>query len=299
VSRRTVHWEGRLMPVDEARVSVLDAGFLYGDGIYETMRSYSGQIFALERHLGRLQRAAESVQLTLPPVAELRAAVRDTVAANPPRDSAIRLTVTRGRLERRLDLSSAPSPSLLVTVDPLDPADDEIRRRGVRVIYSRFVRPSSHSLAGVKSTSYQVSLFARNEAREAGAREALVPNESGEIVEAAAANVFLVQDGRITTPPLGSGILGGITREVVLEIAVRESIPVVQTTLPREQIDAADELFLSGTTIQVTPVVQIGGRPVGDGAPGPVTCRLLSAYLSEVRSDTGSPVPGSPSDRSR
>jgi branched-chain amino acid aminotransferase len=286
VSDRFVYWEGRVTPVDEARVSVLDGGFLYGDGIYETMHVYGGRVFALERHLDRLERSAAGVKLALPPRRELRAAVEDTVAANGEPHAVARLTVTRGRLARRLDLSTAGAPSVLVTVDPLDPADDERRHRGIRVIYSRFLRLSGHPLSGVKSTNYQVSLFARNEAREAGAQEVLVPNESGDIVEAAAANVFLVEGGGVVTPPLRSGILGGITREVVMELAAARGLEVREETLPRARVEAADELFLSGTTIQVAPVVQVEEHVVSGGRPGPLTVRLLGDYLDAVRADT-------------
>lgn len=284
--RRLVFWEGRTMPVEEARVPVTDAGFLYGDGIYETMRSYGGHVFALDRHLARLARSGSGVRLALPPPGELRAAIAATIRANGDADAVVRLTITRGRLARRLDLSSAGAPSVLVTFDPIDPRDDEKRHAGIRVIRSRYLRFSSHPLAGIKSTNYQISLFARNEAREAGAQEVLVPNETGDIVEAAAANVFLVEDGRIVTPPLGSGILGGVTREVVLERIAARGWTVAEETLAPARIDAADELFLSGTTIQVAPVIRVDDRPVGDGAPGPVARRLLADYLDAVRRDT-------------
>jgi len=281
--------------VEEARVSVLDAGFLYGDGIYETMRSYGEGVFAVARHLDRLARSAARVGLDLPPRDELRAAVEDTVRANGFVTAAVRLTVTRGRLERRLDLSSALAPSVLVTVDPLDPDDDDVRHRGVRVIYSKWLRSSAYPLAGVKSTNYQVSLLARNEAWAAGAREVLVANESGDIVEAAAANVFAVEEGHLVTPPLHSGILGGITREVVGELAAGRGLEVREETLPRARVERADELFLSGTTVQVTPVVQVEERTIADGRPGPVTRGILADYLAAVRADTS----GAPSERMR
>lgn len=286
--RRFVFWEGRTMPAEEARVSVLDAGYLYGDGIYETMRSYGGHVFALDRHLGRLGRSAEGIRLAVPPAGELRAAILETVRANGPGDAVVRLTITRGVLARRLDLSSAGPPSVLVTLNPIDPRDDERRHAGIRVIRSRFRRFSSHPLAGIKSTNYQVSLFARNEAREAGAYEVLVANETGDYVEAAAANLFAVERGRIVTPPLGTGILGGITREVVLELIAARGWEIAEETIAPARLDAADEVFLSGTTTQVAPVIQVDDRPVGDGTPGPVARQLLADYLAAVKADSGS-----------
>ena len=282
-----VHWNGELVAADEARVSVYDAGFLYGDGIYETMRSYAGRAFALDRHLGRLGRSAERIGLALPPSGRIAAAIPVTLEANGLADAIVRVTVTRGRLERRLDLSSSRGPSWLVTCDPIPAGTDEETRRGIGVIYSRWLRLSENPLAGVKSTNYQVSLFARNEAREAGAREVLVPNESGEIVEAAAANVFLVEGAGLVTPPVRAGILAGITREIVLELARDRGLAVREETLARDRIAGAQELFLSGTTIRIAPVTAVEGRPVAGGAPGPITLTLLDDYLRRVRAETG------------
>lgn len=284
-----VWWDGRLRRSSEARVSVLDSGYLYGDGIYETMRAYDGIPFALARHLERARASAAGVDLPCPPPAELARAVRDVVAANDWRDAVVRLTLTRGVLSRRLDLSSAGAPSLLVTAHPLDRADDETRRRGIRVIYSQFGRWSGHGLAGIKSTNYQVSLLARHEARVAGAAEVLLPNESGELVEGAASNLFGVESGdarpRLITPPLRAGVLGGITREIVLELASALDLPVVEASLSRPRLESAAEIFLTGTTIQLAPVVRIEDRPVGTGEPGPITRRLHAAYLDRVKED--------------
>jgi branched-chain amino acid aminotransferase len=287
---RRVWWNGRIVAADEARVSVFDTGFLYGDGVYDTMRSYGGRVFAIERHLARLERSARRVDLQLPPRAELRRAVEEAVGTNGGGDHAVRITVTRGRLAKRLDLSSAGAPSVLVSTDPIEPLEDERRRRGIRVAWSRFVRLSAHPLAGVKSTNYQVSLFARNEARELGTVEVLLPNESGAIVEGAASNVFLVEGRRLVTPPSSAGILCGITREVVLELAAAKGLPVEESVLPRERIEAAGELFMTGTTIQVAPVVEIAGRAVGSGRPGPVALELLDLYVAAVAKDTGAAI---------
>jgi branched-chain amino acid aminotransferase len=286
-ARRFVFWEGRPMPAEEARVPVLDAGFLYGDGIYETMRSYGGHVFALDRHLARLERSAAGVRLRVPPPGELRGAILATVQANGSGEGIVRLTITRGVLARRLDLSSAARPSVLVTFDAIDPRDDEVRAAGIRVVTSRYLRFSQHPLAGIKSTNYQVSLFARNEAREAGAQEVLMRNETGDFVEAAAANLFLVEGGRVVTAPLGSGILGGVTREVVQERLAARRIPVAEETIAPARLARADEIFLSGTTIRVAPVIAVDGRSVGDGRPGPVSRTLLGDYLEAVEADRG------------
>ncbi|MEZ5066765.1 MAG: aminotransferase class IV [bacterium] len=280
-----VHWQGAVVPAESARVSVFDAGFLYGDGVYETMRAYSGRVFARDAHLARLARSAAAVRLPIPDAAQVGRAIRETLHANELSAAIVRVTITRGRLARRLDLSSAGAPSVLVTTHPYDEALDEERRRGIRVVYSRFLRHSDFALAGVKSTNYQVSLLARDEARAAGAAEVLLANESGDIVEAAAANVFLVEGRRIATPPLRSGILGGVTRSVVLECAGAAGYEVAEETLARERLEAADEVFLTGTTIQVAPVTRLGDMVVGAGRPGPVARELLAAYERRVHED--------------
>jgi branched-chain amino acid aminotransferase len=286
-ARRFVFWEGRPMPAEEARVPVLDAGFLYGDGIYETMRSYDGHVFALDRHLARLERSAAGVRLALPPGAGLRDAILATVRANGGGEGIVRLTISRGVLARRLDLSSAGRPSVLVTFDAIDPRDDEMRAAGIRVVTSRYLRFSHHPLAGIKSTNYQVSLFARQEAREAGATEVLMRNETGDFVEAAAANLFAVEGGRVVTPPLGSGILGGVTREVVLERIAARRMAFTEETIAPSRLERADEVFLSGTTIRVAPVIAVDGGAVGDGRPGPVSRMLLRDYLDAIEEDRG------------
>lgn len=291
-----VHCGGRIVPADEARVWALDAGFLYGDGIYETMRAYGGRVFARSRHLARLARSAARLSLALPPGDAVGRAIDETLAANAASaadgmpDALVRVTITRGRLGRRLDLSSAGEPTLLVTADALDPDGDARRRRGIRVAYSQYARWSAWPLAGVKSTNYQLSLLARNEAREAGAMEVLLADETGAIVEAAAANVFAVEKDRLVTPPLSAGILGGVTRDVVLELARAAGRRVQEERLARGRLESADEVFLTGTTIQVAPVTRIGERAIGDGRPGPVTRALLRAYLDAVAEDTGTPA---------
>lgn len=291
-SARFVHWDGRVVPIEEARVSVLDTGFLYGDGVYDTMRAYNGRVFALSRHLARLERSAGRVGMRVPGAADLSRRIDETLAANETAYAVLRITVTRGRLARRLDLSSAGEPSVAITLDFIEPGADEARRAGIRVAYSRYVRTTRHPLAGVKSTSYQVSLLARNEAREAGGTEVLLANETGEICEGAAANVFFVEKDTLFTPALSTGILGGITREVALECARARNISTEEATFARERLERASEVFMTGTTIQIAAVVSVGGTMIGEGRPGPVARQLLDDYLSKVREETGSPAQG-------
>jgi branched-chain amino acid aminotransferase len=289
---RFVHWDGKVVPVEEARVSILDTGYLYGDGVYDTMRAYGGRVFAQPRHLARLERSAARVGMRVPGAEDLARRIDETLLANETPDAVLRITASRGRLARRLDLSSAGEPSLAITLDPIDPGADEKRRAGIHAAYSRYVRTSRHPLAGVKSTSYQVSLLARNEARELEATEVLLANETGEICEGAAANVFFVEKNVLFTPPLSAGILGGITREVALECAKARGIAVQEATFARERMERADEVFMTGTTIQIAAVVRVGAVAIGAGHPGPISRALLEDYLAKVREETGSPAHG-------
>jgi len=279
---RFVHWCGAVVPVEEARVSIFDTGFLYGDGVYDTMRAYRKRVFAQDRHLARLGRSAARVGLTAPEPASLSAAIAEVLDANSLEDAVLRITLTRGRLARRLDLSSAGAPSVAITVDPVLPGADDARRDGVRVAYSRYVRTASHPLAGVKSTSYQVSLLARDEARSRGCTEVLLANETGAIVEGAAANVFFVERGALYTPPLSAGILGGVTREIALECARRRGLAIHEEAFSRDRLERAAEVFMTGTTIQIAPVVRVGDTPIGSGSPGPVASALRTDYLERV-----------------
>ncbi len=289
-----VGWNGRILPADEARVSILDTGFLYGDGVYDTMRAYDGRVFALGRHLARLGRSAARVELSVPDSNVLRRSIEDLLDANGLAHAVLRVTLTRGRLARRLDLSSAGHPSLAITLDPVaEGADEERRTSGIRVALSRYVRTSKHPLAGVKSTSYQVSLLARNEARQLECTEVLLANESGAICEGAAANVFFVENGALVTPPLDSGILGGITREVAIECARARGIAIAEETRTIDRVLAADEVFMTGTTIQVAAVTHVGENAIAGGRPGPIAQLLLADYLSRVANDTGSGMPAS------
>lgn len=281
-----VFWNGAVVPAEEARVSVLDTGYLYGDGVYDTMRAYKGRVFAQDRHLARLAKSAARVGLPAPDAALLTRGLGATLEANSLTDAVLRITMTRGRLARRLDLSSAGSPSIAITADPLVAGADDARRIGSSVAISRYVRTALHPLAGVKSTSYQVSLLARDEARRLGHLEVLLANETGEICEGAAANVFIVQGETLVTPPANSGILAGVTREVAIECARVRGLGVLESTIDPLRLLAADEVFMTGTTIQIAAITKVGEHRIGEGRPGPVTGRLLSDYLDRVRKDT-------------
>ena len=276
--------DGRLLDLEEARVSPLDRGFLYGDGLFETLRTYRGQPFLLEEHLDRLAASAKDLELPLPPRATLREAVRDVVAANglDAEDARVRLTVTRGAgAPGEVWPAEAGLPTVLVTAQPVRlPASLE---EGVAAIVA-----SQRVLAGappVKSTSFQAHVLAKAEARRAGAWEALLRNHRGHLAEGATSNLFLVDDaGALRTPPPDAGALPGLTRAVVLRLAASElGLAAREVPVEVDDLRRAREAFLSSSVAEVVPLVRLDGRALGDGAPGPVTRAVREAYRAEVR----------------
>jgi branched-chain amino acid aminotransferase len=261
--------DGALLEEGEARVLVSDHGFQIGDGVFETLRVYSGVPFALDDHLARLQESAAALRIPVPAV-DLAQATRDVLAANGLADARMRITLTSGPGPPGLARGPGP-PTLLVVALPVVPWPP-----ASTAIVSRLRRDERSPLAGVKTTSLAESVVAFAEARAAGADEALLLNTAGEVCEATTANVFAVRAGTAVTPPLDSGCLGGITRAHVLELGAVE-----QALAPRD-LQQADEAFLTSSTREIQPLVAIDGRAVGTGEPGPVTRRLAAAYAALV-----------------
>jgi|HubBroStandDraft_6_1064221.scaffolds.fasta_scaffold263178_2 branched-chain amino acid aminotransferase len=288
---RIVSIDGSLRPPAEATVSVYDRGFLYGDSVFETVRTYGGEPFALDAHMARLARSAERVFIAMPvpPAAfamEIRLAVR--AARNP--ESYARAMLTRGSGPVGLDPSLAGAPLRVVLVEPLAPLPAAVYREGVGVVLVRTQRAADSAAQGAKVGNYLASLLALKQAREAGAHEALVLDAAGRVVEGTTSNVFLVQGGAIVTPPVEAGILPGITRAHLLEVAAELGRAVRCEAITPADVLAASEVFLSSTLREVVPVVTVDGRPVGGGAPGPVTRALHAAFRTRIGLG-GEPMP--------
>jgi D-amino acid aminotransferase len=270
-----------LVPADEARISVFDRGFRSGEGIFETVRAYGTHPFRLDAHLARAEAGAHELGFAFPPREDVAEAIRATATANAAgSDLALRLTVTPGPIEPGSPFPGAPSdaPTLVVTAHPLE-IDPDTYRRGVRAA----AIPRSRELPGVKAVSYLTASLARREAQERGASEALLVTPDEEVLEGSYSNVFAVIDGTPVTPPLEAGILAGVTRAVVLEIAGEAGVPVDERSLPLAALLAAEEAFLTASTREIVPIVSVDGHDIGDGTPGPVTTRLLEGYRAEVR----------------
>jgi branched-chain amino acid aminotransferase len=277
---------GRITDAASAVVPVFDHGFLYGEGVYETLRTYDREPFLFDRHMARLRRSSALMALDVPfSDADLLSRVRETMAAHPALDEAyIRILLTRGVGELTYNPSACPMPTLVIIVKPFPAPPAATFTDGIRVSLVSVRRNHPDALnPAIKSNNLLNNALAMQEALRAGADEALMQNQSGELVECSQSNFFLVRDGRAMTPPLSAGLLPGITREYVLEVAADLGVPAGDATLTPDDLTTADEAFITGTTREVTPVVSVDDRPIGTGRPGPITLRLLEAFRAEVR----------------
>jgi branched-chain amino acid aminotransferase len=282
---RIIFMNDRLVPEDEARVSVFDHGLLYGDGVFEGLRSYSGRVFRLDAHLDRLYGSARAICLEIPIAKEpLAQAVNDTLAANKLSDGYVRLVVTRGAGTLGLDPNRTANPQVIVIADTISLYPREFYDKGLRIVTAATQRTQSAALSPrIKSLNYLNNIMAKLEGLQAGCVEALMLNHKGEVAECTGDNVFVVRGGKLLTPPPDAGILEGITRAAVMELAHAAGIDCREATLVRHDLYTADECFLTGTAAEVIPVVEIDGRKVGAGVPGPITARLTHDFHALVR----------------
>jgi branched-chain amino acid aminotransferase len=274
--------DGILSPISEGRIPVLDHGFLFGDNVYETLRTYNQKPFLFSRHFERLRRSARAVFMTLPfNREELLDETRRTIrAAGDATEHRIRITITRGAGDVSPDPGSCDTPTVIVFATPLAALPPEIYDKGVEVIVSSFYR--SRQLGDAKTGNLLRAVLAMREARAAGAFEAITLTSEGKISDGITSNICLIQGSTLLTPSVESGILEGITRAVVLDLAKRAGLRIVEALLDLGEIEKASELFLTSSTRGVVPIVRVAGNPVGTGQPGPVTRQLLEAYRREV-----------------
>ena len=275
-----IYVDGKLYGKDDAKVSVFDHGFLYGDGVFEGIRVYEGCVFRLKEHLQRLYASAKSLALEIPlSYEEMRQAVLDTVAANEARDAYIRLVVSRGAGDLGIDPGNCARPTVVIIVGGIKLYPPELHEKGVTLITSSLRRIPLDSLdPRIKSLNYMNNILAKIEAKRAGAHEAVLLNHQGTIAECSADNLFLVTGGVLQTPELIHGALPGITRACVLELAASLGIPAVQCALAMHDVYNADEAFVTGTGAEVVAAVSADGRTIGDGRPGPITRKLVEAF---------------------
>jgi len=286
----TVNVNGRVFDQEHAVVSVFDHGFLYGEGVYETLRTYNGQPFLFDRHMRRLRKSAEMLTLTVPITnAEIDARFRETVRAaglgdSPSREAYIRILVTRGVGELSYDPAACPTPSIVVIVKPHVAPPAEVFERGVKVALVEIVRNHPGSVSPlIKSNNLLNNALAMQEAFRRVGFEGVMRNYRGELAECTQSNLFIVKSGAALTPPIDAGLLPGITREFLFEIGAGAAIPVREAVLKDADLLGADEAFLTSSTREVVPIVQVDDRRIGAGIPGPITRRLLDGFRRQAQ----------------
>lgn len=280
-----VYINGKLFDKADAKISVYDHGFLYGDGVFEGIRIYEGKVFRLREHLERLYESARSIYLEIPmDRAHMTEAVLNTVAANEKRNGYIRLVVSRGTGYLGLDPRKTTDPQVIIIVDDISMYPPELYENGMEIVTAATIRNHPNALnPRIKSLNYLNNIMAKVEGVRAGVMEALMLNHKGEVAEATGDNVFLVKRGVLKTPPPDAGILEGVTRNAVMELARAANVPVQETSLSRHDVYTADECFLTGTAAEVIPVIKCDGRPIGNGKPGPITRQLRERFVQLTR----------------
>ncbi len=283
---RKIYINGTLFDQKDAKISVLDHGLLYGDGVFEGLRIYGGKVFQLEAHIERLWKSAEAIELVIPMSREaVCQATSDTLRANEIQDGYVRLIVTRGVGTLGLDADKTSNPQVIVIADSIELYPDEFYENGLEIVTVSVVRNHPAALdPRVKSLNYLNNVLAKIEGSKAGCVEALMLNHKGEVAECTGDNIFIVRKGELLTPPVEASILVGITRNVVMELGDKAGMKVQETTLTKDDVYAADECFLTGTAAEVVPVVTVDGRTIGEGRPGPVTRQLSDAFHKLARS---------------
>jgi len=279
-----VYLNGSFVSKEQARVSIFDHGFLYGDGLFETMRAYEGKVFCLDRHLKRLLSA---IRLLRMPISygyrELEDAVYSTLRVNGLAEAYVRLTVWRGEGGRGLDPDSCVASNVAIIAREFIPYPEGSYKRGFKAVIVDIRQNRLSPLSRLKSLNFLNNILARMEAKARGADEGLMLNDKGHITEGTVCNLFLVLQRRLLTPSLGSGVLPGITREIILEIAKSQGIKTIETEISPSRLKAAEEAFLTNSLMEVMPLTSVDGKMIGTGLPGPVTRWISRLYQEFIR----------------
>ncbi len=277
---------GKLINKAEARITVFDHGTLYGDGVFEGIRAYGGKPFQCQAHVDRLFQSAKEIRLAIPYTKqELTEAIAETLLANNITDGYIRLVVTRGAGTLGLSPFKCSSPNVFIIADQIALYPEEMYEKGMAVIIAKTIRTSPRMLKpSVKSLNYLNNILAKIEAIDAGVAEAIMLNEQGNVAECTGDNIFIVnKQGQLMTSPTRAGILEGITRAVVMQLAGELGIPLKEKDITPEDLYTAEECFLTGTAAEVIAVTKIDGRTIGQGNPGPLTRKLSEAFRQYIR----------------
>lgn len=287
-----VYMNGEFVPKEEAKVSVFDHAFLYGDAVFEGIRAYNGRVFRLEEHIDRLYDSAKAIWLEIEmPKKEMMEVVAESCRQNNLKDAYIRLVVSRGVGDLGLDPRKCHGNSSIICIaDKIALYPEEFYEKGLKAITAATRRNYGEVLAPqVKSNNYLPNIMAKIEAITAGCLEAICMSREGYVTEGTGDNIFIVKDGVLKTPHPAVGILKGVTRKAIMELAEQEGIPVEETFMNRFDVYTADEIFFTGTAAEVIPVVEVDSRKIGDGVPGPITRKLRSLFMDLVKKE-GYPI---------
>jgi branched-chain amino acid aminotransferase len=286
-----IYIDGKFYSERDARISVFDHGLLYGDGIFEGIRAYNGRVFKLEEHIDRLFWSAKAILLKIPMThAQMMAAVVETCRRNRVRDGYVRLVVTRGPGTLGLNPNRCKKPSVIIIAGKIQLYPPALYDRGMDIVTVPTTRNLHSALnPAIKSLNYLNNILAKIEANNAGCEEAVMLNAEGFVAECTGDNLFIVSNQQVLTPPLSAGALYGITRQVVMELAVAAGLKVSEPNLTRYDLFNADECFLTGTGAELVPVVKIDGRVIGTGRPGRVTKKLVAQFRALTKA-SGEPI---------
>jgi branched-chain amino acid aminotransferase len=280
-----IYINGQFFDKPDAKISVYDHGLLYGDGVFEGLRIYSGKVFKLKEHVARLYESARAIKLEIPMTQEAMVqAIRDTVALNKKHDGYCRPLVTRGSGYLGLDPRKCSEPQVIIIVDDISLYPPEMYESGMEIATVATIRNHPNALnPRIKSLNYLNNILAKIEGQLAGCMESLMLNHKGEVAECSGDNIFLVKSGVLRTPSIEAGILEGITRNTVIDLAREAKIKVEEIPLTRHDVYTADECFLTGSAAEIIPVVKVDARPIGNGKPGAMTKQLREAFQRLVR----------------
>lgn len=282
-----IYIDGKFHQSEDAKISVFDHGLLYGDGVFEGIRTYDGLIFKMKEHIDRLYQSAHAIMLEIPmSKGEMTEAVKKTLRENQLKDSYIRLIVTRGIGDLGLDPRKCPKPTVVIITDKIKLYHQELYEKGLEIVTISTQRNIHESVnPQIKSLNYLNNILAKVEAINAGVEEAVMLNSEGYVAECTGDNIFTVKDGALYTPPIHSGVLRGITRGAVIDIAHLKEIPIHEEVLTRYDLFNADEMFLTGTAAEIIPVVKMDRRKIGDGKPGKMTAKLITEFHKLTKVD--------------
>ena len=279
-----IYLNGQYVSKEQATVSVFDHGFLYGDGIFEGIRAYGGNVFRLKEHVDRLYDSAKSIMLNIPmtPV-EMEDAICETIRKNGLQDAYIRVVVSRGEGDLGICPTKCPVPTVIIIADKISLFPAELYEKGLRTVTVPTRRNNPDALnPKIKSLNYLNNVLVKIEANQAGVSEAIMLNGQGYVAEGSADNIFVIKRGKIVTPPTYLGALEGITRQAIIDLSHKLNIPIIEEPFTRHDVYVADEVFLTGTAAEIIPVIEVDGRMIGTGEPGPMTKTLLNEFRKIV-----------------